>query len=132
MGSAISALNRIKVSYGTNHTWIVGVGAEYGVYLELGTVNMPPYPFLFPAAHDVMFSQFPRIEQEARVQPDAIGYIVSEVAKAIERQAKINATAGRSGRSLGTDADHPKVQTSNLRGSIEAYPAGAFAPKRRP
>lgn len=28
--------------------WIVGVGAEYGAYVELGTVNMAAQPFLVP------------------------------------------------------------------------------------
>ncbi len=28
---------------------LVGTKVVYGIYLEFGTVNMPPYPWLFPA-----------------------------------------------------------------------------------
>lgn len=31
----------------------VGIGAEYGPHLELGTVNMEPRPFMVPAAESV-------------------------------------------------------------------------------
>lgn len=32
---------------------IIAVGADYGVYLEMGTVNMPAFPYLVPAAEKV-------------------------------------------------------------------------------
>lgn len=35
-------------------TAIVAVGAEYGIYVELGTVRSPAQPYLLPAARKVL------------------------------------------------------------------------------
>jgi HK97 gp10 family phage protein len=35
-------------------TWIVAVGAEYGVYVEFGTSRAPAQPFLTPAFEQVV------------------------------------------------------------------------------
>jgi hypothetical protein len=96
--------------------WVVGTDVEYAVYLEFGTRNHPPYPFLFPAARDVMNTQGNRIFDEAESLDEAI----ENIAKAVEKQAKINATAGRGDRSPGTHPDHPKIVSGELRNSIEA------------
>lgn len=42
-------INSLFVSRLDWHTVMVGVGAEYGLYLELGTRSMSPRPFLSPA-----------------------------------------------------------------------------------
>lgn len=34
-------------------SWVVAVGAEYGAYVELGTVNMGAQPYLLPAVDAV-------------------------------------------------------------------------------
>lgn len=125
---AIASLERVRIGYGQNVKWVVGVGAEYGAFLEFGTSQMQAYPFLFPAARHVVRTQLPVIEQEAHARSDPIGYIVRSLATEIERQAIENATAAQgSGRSPGTHPEHPRRQTSNLVQSIEAAPADAFS-----
>lgn len=44
--------------------WIVGVGADYGLYQELGTSRMPARPYLAPA---VEAQRAPFIERLAKV-----------------------------------------------------------------
>jgi len=45
---------------------IVGVGAEYGAHVELGTVNQGGQPYLLPAYHEVkdLIPKFAREELE--------------------------------------------------------------------
>jgi len=123
---AMASLARVRTGYGQNVKWVVGVGAEYGAYLEFGTSQMQAYPFLFPAARHVVRTELPVIESEAGTRADPIGYIVRSLATEIEAQAKRNATAAGAGRSPGTHPTHPQRQTSNLVGSIEAAPATEF------
>ena len=50
-------------------TAYIGVGANYGIYLELGTRFMPPKPYLAPAVEQVRPSfeeAFSRIEDKMR------------------------------------------------------------------
>lgn len=97
--------------------YVVGSSVEYAVYLEFGTSKMQAYPWLGPAVND--FKSNPT----GMVNPDGVesaGQLVEEIALALERQAKKNASAGSGGRSSGTHPDHPKRQTGNLAGSIKA------------
>lgn len=42
--------NSIQAAKGSSDlTWEVGVGAEYGIFIEHGTVHMPARPFVTPA-----------------------------------------------------------------------------------
>jgi len=97
--------------------------ADYSIYLELGTENMPPYPFFRPAIRELkanpnQFVQdnFGREIDEAESTDQAVWW----VAQALEQQIKTNATAQASGRSPGTADDHPAVDTGNLRNGIKA------------
>lgn len=92
--------------------WIVGVGAEYGAYVEFGTSRSQPYPYLFPAAKTVMARDFNRLQRRANNPND----LIELLALAIEGQARDNAS-GRPG---------PRVITGYLRGSIRAAPAKNF------
>lgn len=113
---ALDLFEGLKAGFGEDVAWVVAATADYSAYLEFGTSRHPPYPFLFPAAVDVMATEFPRIAQQAESANELIGGL----ARAIEAQAKRNATAEGGGRSTGTHPDHPQVQTGNLRGSIQA------------
>lgn len=90
--------------------WIVGVGAEYGAYVELGTSRMAAQPYLFPAARAALTQDLPRIQARAMTVRNPLEYIVSRLALAIEGRAKKNAP----------------VDTGFLRGSIVAAPAPKF------
>lgn len=110
-------IDDLRDRYEDDATWVVGTNVEYGVYLEFGTRDMQPYPWLFPAARHVMASKADRLADES----DSTEELVRKVAHAIERQAKENVSADRgSGRSPGTHPDHPKRDTSFLVNGIRA------------
>jgi HK97 gp10 family phage protein len=44
----------IANSFPDDLTGVVSVGAEYGIYVEMGTTRTPAQPFLLPAAERVM------------------------------------------------------------------------------
>jgi hypothetical protein len=39
----------IRARHAGEFYWVVAVGAEYGAYVELGTVNIAAHPYLLPA-----------------------------------------------------------------------------------
>ena len=43
----------IQASPESRHSWVVGVGADYGIHQEFGTSNMAAHPFMTPAAENV-------------------------------------------------------------------------------
>src|SRR5262245_21743134 len=45
--------NSIQTVFDSDLTAVVFVGAEYGIYIELGARNRPPRPFLLPALEEV-------------------------------------------------------------------------------
>lgn len=107
---AINALETLKEGFNGNSRWIVGVGANYGAYVEFGTARMAAQPYLFPAARHVMRTEFEQIVSEAQNRSDPLEYIVEATATAIEAEATRRAP----------------VDTGNLQNSIEAYPAEVF------
>lgn len=130
MDQTLDAFRRVREGYGDDSKWVVGVGVEYGAFLEFGTSRMQAYPFLFPAARDVMRRQFDDLEQRAHDQEKPTEWLVQELALAIENQAKVNADANQEQfagqRSPGTHPSHPAIDFGFLVDSIEAAPAGAF------
>lgn len=46
--------NSIASNFPDELTGVVSVGAEYGIYVEMGTVHAPAQPFLLPAAERAM------------------------------------------------------------------------------
>lgn len=115
MDKALDTFTKIKEGFGRNSKWIVGVGVEYGAYVEFGTSTTRAYPYLMPAVRHVMRSEFDSIESAAMSKSNPIEYLIEELARRIEREAKKRAS-GRPG---------PNVITGDLRASIEAAPAGA-------
>jgi len=112
----IDTLRDVKTRYADGIVYVTGTNVEYSVYLETGTENMEPYPFLFPAMRDVARSW----EKYGDVESiDSMEALVKAIAFDIEAQAKKNVRAAAgTGRSPGTHPAHPKVQTGNLIGSI--------------
>lgn len=107
LASTISAFGDMKSRYSGNPTWVVGTPVEYGLYLELGTRNHPPYSWLEPAVDEVVNNEGDRIAEES----DNVYELVKNVALAIERRAAEN-TSG--------DDERPYVRTGNLHASITA------------
>jgi len=121
-------IRQLKDDYSDAPTFVVSSGAEYSIYVEMGTRDMPPYPFFRPAVRE--FKANPKAfllkntELNAISDIDSADELVESVALALEKQIKINATAAAPNRSPGVDPDHPKVQTGNLRARIQAQRVG--------
>ncbi len=116
-------LEELEDDWGDDPVWLVGAKAEYAVYLEFGTRDMPPYPFFRPAIREFQADPEAFIDEHTQTTLGEIEdaeSLTKAIANALERQIKINATAEASGRSPGVDSDHPQVQTGNLRAGIEA------------
>lgn len=124
-GEVQRELESLRDDYASEPVYVVGDSTEYGIYLEFGTRDMPPYPWFRPAIRELKanpkqfivrnsnFNNFGEIESTKQ--------LVEATAFALEAQMKKNVTAqGSVSRSPGTKPDHPKVQTGNLRDSISA------------
>jgi len=122
--SVKASLEELKDDFEPEPSFVVESGAEYSVYLEFGTEDMPPYPFFRPAIRELKADPeaflLKNSELDSLGDIDSTAELVKNTAQALERQIKINATAQAPGRSPGTDADHPQVQTGNLRAKIRA------------
>jgi hypothetical protein len=118
-------LQELKERGESNRVYTTGTNTEYAVYLEFGTRNMPPYPFFRPAIREFAANPEGFIKKNTEYKAiDAIpstDALVEAVAVGLQTQIETNANAaGGTGRSPGVDADHPKVDTGNLRASIRA------------
>lgn len=90
-----------------NVDYIVGTNVPYGFWLEVGTEDMPPYPWFEPAIEDVMSGRADEIVDEA----DSIEDAIRDIAFAIEERAKYYTDDGPPG---------PDKVTGNLHNSIVA------------
>ena len=88
--------------------WVVGTSVEYGLYLELGTRNHPPYSWLGPATNAVRNRGNIIADRSNNTEE-----LVANIALAIEAEA-VRRLSGRDVR--------PFPQSGNLMGSIEARP----------
>jgi hypothetical protein len=123
----LADLDDLADRYDGEPIYVVGAGAEYAVYLEFGTEDMPPYPFFRPAVRELRRDPEAFVERltDEAFDMDSLettADVVETVAFALERQLKHNVAAARptGRRSPGTDPDHPQVDTGTLRASIRA------------
>ena len=102
--------------------YIVGTDVEYAIHLEFGTSKMDSYPIFRPAVKEFEADPNGFLAKNGQdTDIESTQEAVKKVAFALERQVKKNAAAAQeSGRSPGTDPNHPEVQTGNLRGGIQA------------
>lgn len=117
VNGATAVANRLRKagkSVGDAEQWVVGVGVEYGAYVEFGTSTNRAQPYLFPAADHVMRSRFEKIEKRALNSKNPLETLTEELALEIEREAKKRAP----------------VDTGALRASIEAAPIGKMRGRR--
>jgi len=124
--TVVEAIEDIKPDTVETDTWRIRVGAEYGVYLEKGTRNHPPYPFFEPAIRQ--FEAIPRTfvfkntGQDIESMDD-VDNVVEAVANALATQMRFNVAAqSTGGRSPGTHPLHPKIRTGKLVRSITVSP----------
>lgn len=128
IASTVESIEDLKPTVAETEKWQVRVGAEYGIYLERGTRNHPPYPFFHPAIRQ--FEATPRTfvfkNQGVDIDNvDDVGTVVESVAEALALQMRINVAAQRlGGRSPGTHPAHPKIRTAQLQDSISATRIG--------
>jgi len=116
----------LKDSYGDNPVWVVGTNVEYGVYLEFGTEDMPPYPWLLPATEEFKRDPEGFITDTTAVQSideiPSTDALVKVVANGLANRAtdNVNAQDPSGDRSPFTHPDHPKRDTGNLTADIGA------------
>jgi hypothetical protein len=101
IAGAVSAFKELE-NMTSASTYVVGVGAEYGAYVEFGTSTMRAQPYLFPAAREVLRTDFETLEQQATSLDDLVRLV------ALEIEAKATKKA--------------PVDTGKLQNSIEAVP----------
>jgi len=123
--NAVIELESEAEQWASDAVWVTGSNVEYGVYLEFGTEDMPPYPWFRPAIADFRRNPNGFIRRNTEYKSiDAIpsaDALVKAVAVGLENQMTKNASAETAtGRSAGTRRGHPKRQSGNLAGSIQA------------
>jgi len=91
----------------TTVDYVVGTGVEYSIYLELGTEDMDPKPFVRPAVDEIE-SRLPQIADDA----DTADELVTKVALALEREIKQTIT------------EKGLIDTGTLRASVTAIRDG--------
>jgi hypothetical protein len=111
---------------GDGVTYIVGTTVEYGVFLEFGAEDLPPYPWFRPAIREYRanpesflldntdFSSVDEIETTEE--------LVKAVSFALQTkmEANVNAQDPSADRSPGVDPEHPSRDTGTLSNSISA------------
>ena len=117
------SLRELKDDYTSRREYKVGSNVEYSVYLEFGTRDMPPYPFVRPAVKEFEAGPEQFVRKHSGVEVDELesaDQVVKTVAFAFETAITQNANANAPDRSPGTNPEHPVVQTGTLVNSIQA------------
>jgi len=142
------SLQELKGDWEDPPIFKVESGARYSVYIEFGrgpveaqqadalrfedengdiiyrtsVSGHPPYPFFRPAIREFKANPETFILKNSELDAldgiDSANELIRIVARSLESQIKTNATAGAPNRSPGTDSQHPKVQSGNLRARI--------------
>jgi hypothetical protein len=123
--SVRESLNDLIDEWDSDAVYVTGTNVEYAIYLEMGTRDMPPYPFFRPAI--VQFKADPEgfitgntAFNSVREIPNG-DQLVRALATAFENQITANASAlSAVERSPGVHPEHPKRVTGNLAASISA------------
>lgn len=119
------AFEDLRDQYADGVTFVVGTTVEYGVYLEFGTEDMPPYPWFRPAIREFKANPESFIRDNTDFasidEIESTEEMVATVAAALQNQMENNVNAQKSvDRSPGTDPEHPQRDTGNLTASILA------------
>lgn len=116
---AIDELDDLQERYTGGGTWVVGSAVEYAIYLEMGTRDMDPKPFLRPALFEARQSLPQFIADNTSTTLNAIDTadeLVRTVAFALERRIKQIIT------------EKGLIDTGALRASVVAVPLGTPLP----
>jgi hypothetical protein len=116
---ALDELEDLQDRYTGGGTWVVGSAVEYAIYLEMGTRDLDPKPFLRPAIHEARQSLRQFVADNTSTTLDAIetaDELVRTVAFALERRVKEIIT------------EKGLIDTGALRASVAAVPLGSPLP----
>lgn len=115
--SLVDELDDIEDRWAGESHWLVGTGVEYAVYLEFGTRDMDPRPFVGPVVNEVRTQGIDGfLRANTRTSVDAITSadgLVRALALAMERRIKELIT------------EKGLIDTGTLRASIRAVPGTA-------
>jgi hypothetical protein len=113
MASLQETIDNLQDDIETTVTWVTGTAVEYAIYLEFGTRDMDPKPFVRPAARVYESNLEAAIAADTNTTLQAIDdadQLVKVVAFGLERRIKKIITA----KGL--------VETGTLRASVRAVP----------
>ena len=117
-------LESLRDDWDTDAAYATGTNVEYGRYLEMGTEDMPPYPWFRPAIRQARldFDVFLRSTiGQSTDSAESARQLLWWIAQGLSIQMTRNVNAQKAGfRSPGTHPDHPKRDIGNLTGSIKA------------
>jgi len=124
--SVAESLDDERDKWETSRVYVAGTNVEYGVYLEFGTENMPPYPWARPAIRE--FKANPEeflLDNTGFSTIDEIpngDTLVRALSNAVagKMEDNVNAQDASRDRSPGTDPEHPARDTGNLTADIKA------------
>lgn len=89
IGQVVSMFKKLE-NMTSASTYVVGVGAEYGAYVEFGTSTMRAQPYLFPAAREVLRTDFETIERQAESLDDLVRLIALEIEAKATKKAPVD------------------------------------------